>query len=516
MKRILSLAMIIGLALALIGCAGSAVVPSEPAAKAVAAGPAPLAQPVSLVILHSNDVHARAVESKTELGYARIASIVGKYRAMNPNTIVIDAGDAFHGLPIANVEAGASIVRLMNAVGYDFMTPGNHDFNYGQERLLELNRQASFTILAANVYKGGQRLFTPYYLGDYNGLRVAIFGLATPETLFKSDPKNTEGLTFTDPIAEAKKVVAELAGEYDLLIAIAHLGVDASSDPTSVKVAAAVPQIDVLIDGHSHSSLAEIELVNKSGALVASAVSYGVGFGVVEIEVGKDRKIAKRSARTITPASDPDLVSNPAVKAMLDGITKEQDAILSVKVGATAVALEGKREIVRTSESNLGKLIANGMRSATGADIAFINGGGLRDSIPAGDITKKQIFTVQPFGNLVWTTKVKGSELDAIVEHGVGKLPAADGRFPHWANLTYTLDAAAQAGSRVSDIKIGGVPIVDGKEYVLALLNFEFNGGDEYTMFKGKAYNEFQSDAEITMAYIQKLGTVTQDNIEMK
>ncbi len=509
MKRILSLAMLIALALALAGCAGSATVSSEPMAKAASAGPAPLASPVSLVILHTNDVHARAVESKTELGYARIASVVGKFRADNPNTIVIDAGDAFHGLPIANVETGASIVRLMNAVGYDFMTPGNHDFNYGQERLLELNRQASFTVLAANVYKGGERLFTPYYIGDYDGLRVAFFGLATPETLFKSDPKNTEGLTFADPIAEAKKVVAELAGQFDLLIALA-------SDPTSVEIAAAVPEIDVLIDGHSHSSLAEIELVNKSGALVASASSYGTGLGVVEIEVGTDRKMAKRSARTITPASDPDLVADPRVKAMLDGITKEQDAILSVKVGATAVALEGKREIVRTSESNLGKLIANGMRSATGADIAYINGGGLRDSIPAGDITKKQIFTVQPFGNLVWTTKVKGSELDAIVEHGVGKLPAADGRFPHWANLSYTLDAAAPAGMRVSDIKIGGVPIVDGQEYVLALLNFEFNGGDEYTMFKGKAYNEFQSDAEITMAYIQKLGTVTADNIEMK
>jgi 2',3'-cyclic-nucleotide 2'-phosphodiesterase (5'-nucleotidase family) len=247
-----------------------------------------------------------------------------------------------------------------------------------------------------------------------------------------------------------------------------------------------------------------------------SADSYGTSLGVVQVTVGKDRKVVDRTASTITLTTNPAIASDPKVKAIADEIAKSQDGLYAAKVGATAVALEGKREIVRVSESNLGKLIANGMRYATGADFAFINGGGIRDSIPAGDITKKLIFTVQPFGNLVWTTTVKGSEIDAIVEHGVGKLPAADGRFPHWANLTYALDAAKAAGDRVSDIKIGGVAVDPSKSYTLALLNFEFNGGDEYKMFAGKTYKEFPSDAEITMAYIQKLGTVTADNIEMK
>jgi 5'-nucleotidase / UDP-sugar diphosphatase len=156
------------------------------------------------------------------------------------------------------------------------------------------------------------------------------------------------------------------------------------------------------------------------------------------------------------------------------------------------------------------------MRYATGADFAFVNGGGVRDSIPAGDITKKQLVTVQPFGNMVWTTTVKGSEIDAIIEHGVGKLPAADGRFPQWANLTYALDATKAAGDRVSDIKIGGVAVDPTKDYTLALINFEFSGGDEYKMFAGKTYKEYTSDLEATLAYIQKLGTVTADNFEMK
>ncbi|MDH7483260.1 MAG: 5'-nucleotidase, partial [Spirochaetales bacterium] len=144
------------------------------------------------------------------------------------------------------------------------------------------------------------------------------------------------------------------------------------------------------------------------------------------------------------------------------------------------------------------------------------NGGGIRDSIPAGDITLKHIYTVQPFGNYIQTGKVKGKEIDAIIENGVGKLPAPDGRFPHFANLTYTLDASKPAGDRVSNIMIGGVPVDPEKEYTIATLNFLFNGGDDYRMLVGKAQNDFPSDAEIFVAYVRHLGTVTEDNMVLK
>jgi 5'-nucleotidase / UDP-sugar diphosphatase len=515
MKRIFSFFPIIGLILSLGACASSAAPVAQAAPVAAPALPA-LTADVRITVLHTNDMHSRAVESKTEIGYSRIATLAADFKKSNPNTLIIDAGDAFHGLPFANLEQGASIVKLMNAVGYDYMTTGNHDYNYGQARLLELEKQASFKILAANVYKNGARLFTPYVVRDLGGVRVAIFGLATPETAYKTDPKGIEGIVFNNPIIESKLVLGELKGKYDVLILIAHLGVDASSEFTSVKVAEAVPQIDLVIDGHSHSSLATEALANDSSALIAQADSNGTSLGVVELVVGKDRKVASRTARTITLATNPVIASDPKVKALADEITAAQAPMLAVKVGSTAVALEGKREIVRVSETNLGKLIANGMRAATGADVAFINGGGIRDSIPVGDITKKSIFTVQPFGNLIWTTVIKGSEFDKILENSVGKLPAADGRFAHWANLSYTLDASKPVGDRASDIKVGGIPVEANKDYTLALLNFEFNGGDEYTMFKGKPYKEFPSDAEMTMAYIQKLGTVTADNIELK
>jgi 2',3'-cyclic-nucleotide 2'-phosphodiesterase (5'-nucleotidase family) len=396
------------------------------------------------------------------------------------------------------------------------MTTGNHDYNYGMDRLMQLEKMANFQILAANVYKDGKRVFTPYVIKNIGGVRVAFFGLATPETAYKTDPKNVQGVYFSDPIVEAKAVVYDLVGQYDVLVCLSHIGIDKSSDPTSIQIAEAVPQIDVMIDGHSHSTLEDIQKENKTRTLITSTGAYGSGLGVVDIVLGPDKKIKSKSARTITVANSPNLQPDASISKMIQDLSKAQDSVLLQVVGKTAVDLEGKREIVRTQQSNLGTLLANAMLWATGADIALMNGGGIRDSIPAGDITLKQIYTVQPFGNYIQTGKFKGSELDAILENGVGKLPAADGRFPHIAGWSYTLDASKPAGDRVSNILVNGEPVDPDKEYTLATLNFEFNGGDGYTMLVGHAKNDFPSDAEIFVKYVQYLGTVTNENMIYK
>jgi 5'-nucleotidase/UDP-sugar diphosphatase len=478
----------------------------------VAALPA-LPAEVKITIAHTNDMHSRAIESKTEIGYSRIATLVAGLRAENRNTLVIDAGDVFHGLPIANLERGASIVRLMNAVGYDYMTTGNHDYNYGIERALELRDLGKFKILAANVYKDGARLFGAYDIRDVGGVKVAVFGLATPETLYKADPKGIVGVDFKDPIEEAKAILAEIKGKYDVVVCISHLGIDKSSEVTSDMLAAAVPEIDLIIDGHSHSSLATEIANNPTGTLIASADANGVSLGVVELTVARDRTVVSKLARSISAAAVATVAPDTKVKAEADAVMAAQGPMLAEKVGVASMALEGKREIVRTSQTNLGLLIANSMLYVTGADVAYIGGGGVRDSIPAGDITKKHIFTILPFGNYIQTATLKGSEFKAIVEHGVGKLPAADGRFPQFAGLTYTLDAAQPAGSRVSNIMIQGAPVDEGKDYLFAAPNFDFNGGDGFTMLMGKTLQDFPSDAEVFMAYVQHLGTVTPENI---
>jgi 5'-nucleotidase/UDP-sugar diphosphatase len=477
------------------------------------AAQAPLPKEVYITLLHTNDVHARIVENATDLGYSRIAAAYNSAKAWNPNTFLIDAGDTFHGLPIANIDQGASVVKLMNKMGYFAMTTGNHDYNYGFDRLLELEKSAAFDILAANVYKDGKRVFKPYVIDDIQGVRVAYFGLASPETAYKTDPKGIEGVTFSDPVVESRELLVELAGKYDVLILISHLGVDGSSDPNSFDIARTIPEIDVIIDGHSHTALADLQKANPTSSLIVSTGGYGVGLGEVKLIIAKNRKVSAKSARTINVANAPELKGDTKIGAMVSELTKAQDAVLLQVVGKSNVALEGKREIVRTKQSNLGTLIANGMLYVTGADIALMNGGGIRDSIPAGDITKKMIYTVLPFGNYIQTGVLKGSELKAVLENGVGKLPAPDGRFPHLAGWSYTLDVTKPAGERVSNILVGGMPVELGKDYVFATLNFQFNGGDDYRMLIGKAQNDFASDAEVFIKYLERIGAVTSENM---
>lgn len=500
MKRFVGVLALVA-ALFMAGCV------SSPAGK-------PLPAETKITIVHTNDIHARALENKAELGYTRIGAIVKKIRAENPNTLVIDAGDTFHGLPFANLERGAGIAKILNQVGYDYMTVGNHDFNYGQDRLMELSKEIKFPILAANVYKNGARIFKAYDIREMAGLKIGVFGLASPETSYKTDPKGIEGITFTNPVEEARKVVAELAPLTDIIICISHVGLDRSSDPRSVDIASEVDGIDVIIDGHSHSSLATTIAENYTRTLIASAGQYGTAAGVVDIVVAPDRMIAYRQARSITVENTPGLTADPEVKAIVDQIAAAQKPMLSEKVGATSVLLLGVRDNVRTSQTNMGTLIANGMLVQTKADVALQNGGGIRDSIAAGDITKGDIFKVLPFGNYIVTIEVTGADLAAALENGVGKLPAPDGRYPHVAGISFKVDPSKPAGSRVSEIMVKGAPLVPSKTYTLATNNFTAAGGDEYTMFKGKKLiNEYPSDAEVFMAYVRRIGTVSDTNL---
>ncbi|MFH2113504.1 MAG: bifunctional UDP-sugar hydrolase/5'-nucleotidase [Spirochaetota bacterium] len=476
--------------------------------------PPPLLAEVELRIIHTNDMHARALENRAELGYARISTLVKQLKAENPNTLVIDAGDTFHGLPFANLERGSSIAKLLNAVGYDYMTVGNHDFNYGQARLLELEKEINFPILAANVYKNGKRLFKAYEVKNIGGIRVGVFGLASPETSYKTDPKGIEGITFTDPVEEARKVVAELKPQVDMIVLISHIGMDESSDPTSLKIASAVEGLDVIIDGHSHTSLETVIAKNKTHTLIAQAGDYGKALGVVDVVVSTDRKVVSKGARSLTMENSPGLVADPDVKAIGAAIGAAQAPMLAEKVGTTSVLLLGVRNDVRTSQTNLGTLVANSMMDISGADIALMNGGGIRESIPAGDILKENIFKVLPFGNYAQTIEVTGADIKAALENGVGKLPAPDGRYPHVAGATFSIDVAKPVGSRVSNIVIKGQPIDMSRIYILAAPNFTINGGDEYTMFVGKKLvNEYPSDAEVFMAYVRKLGVISDSNL---
>ena len=466
-----------------------------------------------LVILHFNDTHARvkSVEKDgvvTGVGFDRIAQYKQDLLKENPNVLMLDAGDTLHGQPIATLSQGESIVKILNLMGIDAFTPGNHDFNYGFARLQELEKMMNFPIVSANVMdKSGKEVFKPYVIKEMDGFKVGIFGLSTPETSYKTNPKNVETIDFTDTIAAAKKSVEALEKEnVDVIIALTHLGLD-QGDDTSDKVAEAVDGIDLVIDGHSHTTLEEGRMVKNT--LIASTGEYDKAFGIVTLKIANG-EVTEKSAKLMAAADTKDIVPHPDVVALLADIDKGLNEILSEKIGTSTVMLDGARENVRTKETNFGQLVADAMLDATGAEVALTNGGGIRASIEAGDITKNHIVTSFPFGNYLVTKEVKGKDIKAALEHGLSKYPEQNGGFPHVAGITFTFNTANPAGSRVSDLMIGGSPVDMEKAYLFVTNDFMAAGGDDYTMLKPYAtVNEYAAFDEILVNYIKKMGTIS-------
>lgn len=465
---------------------------------------------VTITIVHTNDTHARVKEGDG-MGFAKIAALIRQIKQENPNTLVLDAGDTFHGQTIATLNRGESIAVIMNTIGYDAMAPGNHDFNYGYERLAELDGITSFPILAANVKKAdGANLLTPYIIKEIAGLKVGIFGLATPETTYKTHPDNVKGLAFTDPVKAAAEMTALLQDQTDIIVCLAHLGMDAASTDTSVKIANEVEGIDLIIDGHSHTVLEQGQAAG--GTLIVSTGEYDKNLGIVQLTVTEDQ-ITEKKASLISKDETAEIVPDEAVMKAIEAIEAEQDEILSEVVGKTEIALEGAREQVRKGETNLGNLITDAMVWLTGADCALTNGGGIRASIAAGNITKGNIIEVLPFGNYIVTKVVTGADIKAALEHGTSAYPELNGGFPHVSGITYVIDTSKPAGDHVVDIKVKGKPLDLNGSYILATNDFMAAGGDNYTMFADDAIlNEYGGLDEAVIAFVKEKETISPKN----
>lgn len=463
---------------------------------------------VHLTIVHTNDTHARIQSSSSIMGFAKIATKVAELRAENPNLLLVDAGDTFHGQTIATLNQGESITRVMNAMGYDVMVPGNHDFNYGKDRLLELKGMLDFPIISANIETDKGTHFLPgFIIKEVDGVKVGIFGLTTPETAFKTHPKNVEGLTFENPIERAQEMVDTLRDYVDVLVCIGHLGEDEGSVYTSKKVIEAVDGIDLFVDGHSHTTKSNGEMINNT--LLVQTGSYDANLGVVDLTI-TDGKVVASSAKLITAAEAADVAEDPAVLEVIADVQAANDLITQVKVGETSVKLEGTRELVRTGETNLGNIITNAMLYETGAQIAITNGGGIRDSIQEGDITKGDVITVLPFGNYIITLDVKGSDIIKALENGVTDYPAAKGAFPHVAGISFTFDPEKPAMERVTSVTFNGMPLDPDKYYSVATNDFMAAGGDEYTSLGASAQTgEYAALDEALIKYLEVVDPAT-------
>lgn len=463
-----------------------------------------------ITILHTNDSHGRIDEGQYDgMGFAKLSTLVKQYEAQNPNTLLLDAGDTLHGTTFATLEKGESITKVMNEVGYDGMAAGNHDFNYGYQRLLELEKLMQFPVLSANVRKEDKSLLLkPYEIKVVDGIKLGIFGLSTPETHYKTHPKNVEGLTFTDPVIEAQAMVKELKAQgVDMIIAVSHLGIDESSTDTSIKVAKGAPGIDLIVDGHSHSTLVE-GLMGENDTLIVSSGEYTKNLGVVELTFN-GTELVDKNAKLITKEEAADVQPDAAVEKIINDIKESQKEILSEVIGNTDVTLDGERDQVRAGETNLGNLITDAMLDVSGAEIAITNGGGIRASIPEGTITKGDVITVLPFGNYIVTKMLTGAQIKESLENGVSDYPATKGAFPQVSGITFAIDPTKPAGERVTAMKLNGQPMNMTKQYLVATNDFLAAGGDEYIAFKSSPIvNEFPALDEALISFIQKQGSV--------
>ena len=486
------------------------------------------------VILHTNDVHG-----SIEL-YAKVAAMKGDYEAQGAQVILADAGDYSQGTVYVSVNKGKDAVTMMNAAGYDVATIGNHEFDYGYAQLKSNLDSAAFKVVCANVLKDGNPVFDAYTMINKGGVQVAFVGLETPEAQTKANPALIQGLTFLagDEMYAAVQTqvdAARTAGA-DIVIVLTHLGVDSSSEPnTSYDLYKKVNGIDFIIDGHSHTVMTK----GPEGEPIQSTGTALNNIGVITID-NATNKIERNELIPIWHTEEVDgenvpvydytksdaTVANSA-KAIIDPIDADYDQ----KFAESAVDLNGaKAPGNRTEETNLGDLITDAMMwaiktKAPGVDmnnaVAITNGGGIRAAIAKGDITKKDVNTVLPFGNTLAVVYVKGSELLEALEVSTYCTPKSLGGFPQFAGMEVELNTACEydandttyPGStyfgpksinRITIKTVNGKAFDKDATYAVITNDFLAAGGDTYYAFAA-AQTQFDTGLpldEILMEYI--------------
>ena len=505
------------------------------------------------VILHTNDVHGRIVEEKGVIGDAKLATVIEQERAKsNQTTLVVDAGDAFQGLPISNSTKGEARAEILNQMQYDAMAVGNHEFDFGLDEAKKYKEILKFPLLSSNTYVNGARLFEASTIVDKDktveGDEFVVIGVTTPETATKTHPKNVKGVTFTDPISEVNKVIEEVQAkaraegkDYKHYVVLAHLGVDTTTPvewrgSTLAEALSKNPRLKgkrvTVIDGHSHTvestTYGDNVTYNQTG-------SYLHNVGKITY---KSRQLLGNP--TQIPAADAKkLTANPTVEKLVKDIKQKYDAENAVEIVSNSpVELNGDRENVRVRETNLGNVVADSLYQygQTGfshpTDIAVTNGGGLRETIAKGKpITKGNVIAVLPFGNTISQIQVTGQQVLDMFEKSLGSILQVDkdgkkvldengqpllepsGGFLQVSGVKVYYDTNLPSGKRVLAIQVknrttGRYDLLDlAKTYYLATNDFLAAGGDGYTMLGGAreegpsmdaAFEEYLKTADLT------------------
>ena len=489
-----------------------------------------------LTILHTNDFHARFepinkydsgckpednTEGKCFGGSARLATAIAAARARTNNSILVDGGDQFQGTLFYTYYKGKLAAEMMNRLGYDAMTVGNHEFDDGPEVLRGFMDAVDFPVVMSNADVSRE----PQLAGvlqksvviERGGEKLGLIGLTPQDTDELASPG--PNITFTAPADAVQSEVDRLTAEgVNKIIVLSHSGYG-----VDMAVAKATTGVDVIVGGHSNTFLSNTSdraqgpyptMVN--GVAIVQAYAYGKFLGELNVTFDDAGNVVEAAGEPLI--MDGEVAEDAGVVARIAEAAQPLDEIRNRVVAEAATAIGGDRAVCRSQECSMGSLIADAMLDRVkeqGIQIAIQNGGGIRASIDAGPVTMGEVLTVLPFQNTLSTFQVSGSVLAEALENGVSQIEEGAGRFAQVAGLTYTIDPSQPAGSRISEVMVmeagSFVPLQPDKLYGVVSNNYVRNGGDGYKMFKdaANAYDFGPDLADVTAEYLAKQGPFT-------
>ncbi len=485
----------------------------------------------SLTILHTNDFHDRfepisafdstcAPEDNTAGdcfgGVARLVTAIAEARGRAENSILVDGGDQFQGTLFYTQYKGTMTAEFMNLLGYDAMTVGNHEFDDGPQVLAELIGAVEFPVLMSNADYTGEPLLADSLMKstviEVAGERIGLIGL-TPESAAELASPGPN-VTFGDPAEAVQAEVDRLTADgVNKIIVLSHSGYVVEQS-----VAENTTGVDVIVGGHSHSLLGDFEgavgpyptMVN--GVAIVQAAAYGKYLGELNVTFDDDGTLIEATGAPIL--IDAGVAEDADAVARVTELAAPLEELRTTVVAESSDVIDGNRDVCRAMECSMGNLVADAMLDRVadqGIEIAIANSGGLRASIDAGEVTMGEVLTVLPFQNTLSTFQVTGAVVVEALENGVSQIEEGAGRFPQVAGITFSVDAAAEPGARVSDVMVGGAPIDPEKVYGLVSNNYVRNGGDGYAMFVGaeNAYDFGPDLADVTAEYMAANGAYT-------
>ncbi|ECH3815039.1 bifunctional UDP-sugar hydrolase/5'-nucleotidase [Salmonella enterica] len=499
-----------------------------------------------ITILHTNDHHGHFWRSEYgEYGLAAQKTLVDSIRKEvaqeGGSVLLLSGGDINTGVPESDLQDAEPDFRGMNLIGYDAMAVGNHEFDNPLTVLRQQEKWAKFPFLSTNIYQKstGERLFKPWAIFTRQDIKIAVIGLTTDDTAKIGNPEYFTDIEFRKPAEEAKVVIQELNmnEKPDVIIATTHMGHYDNGDhgsnaPGDVEMARSLPagSLAMIVGGHSQDPVCmasenkkQVNYVpgtpcapdKQNGIWIVQAHEWGKYVGRADFEfrngemkmvnyqlipVNLKKKVTWDNGKSERVLYTPEIAENPQMLSLLTPFQNKGKAQLEVKIGSVNGLLEGDRSKVRFVQTNMGRVILAAQIARTGADFGVMSGGGIRDSIEAGDITYKSVLKVQPFGNIVVYADMSGKEVvDYLI--AVAQMKPDSGAYPQFANVSFV----AKEG-KLTDLKIKGEPVDPAKTYRMATLSFNATGGDGYPRIDNKPgyVNTGFIDAEVLKEFIQQ------------